>query len=310
MMGSPRLTEVHFQNRFGMMNDSSLVPKKGLLEVLTQEMQLRNYSPKTIKSYKSCIRGLINFSSPRHPRELKNEDIRGYLLYLIEHEHVAASTVNQVFNALRFLYVELYKKPFTVDSIPRPRKEKKLPTVLSQEEVLRIFSQVDNLKHKTMLMLIYSAGLRVGESVRLKVSDIDGLRKMIHLRNAKGKKDRYTLLSDTALETLREYYKQYKPQDFLFAGAEGRSHLSERSIQHVFERAREAAGIYKPISIHGLRHSFATHLLESGVDLRYIQEILGHNSSKTTEIYTHVSKKTLGKIINPLDVALQQTKTK
>jgi site-specific recombinase XerD len=284
--------------------------EKTLFGVLSQEMRLRNYSHKTIKAYKSCIRSFVNFTAPRHPRELQETDIRNYLLHLITVKQLAPATVNQVFNALRFLYVELYKKPYAIGGIPRPRKEKKLPTVLSQEEVLRILSQVDNLKHKTILMLIYSAGLRVGESVRLKISDIDGERKMIHLRNAKGKKDRYTLLSDTALETLREYYKQYKPKEYLFAGAEGRSHLSERSVQHVFERARESAGIHKPISVHGLRHSFATHLLESGVDLRYIQEILGHSSSKTTEIYTHVSKKTLGKIVNPLDNAVQQTKTK
>ncbi|MDE3057575.1 MAG: tyrosine-type recombinase/integrase [Bacteroidota bacterium] len=199
--------------------------------------------------------------------------------------------------------------PFTIGDIPRPQKEKKLPNVLSQEEVLKIFSCVDNLKHKTLLMLIYSAGLRVGEGVNLKISDVDGQRKMIHLRGAKGKKDRYTLLSDAALQALRAYYKEYKPKEFLFEGQGNRKHLSERSIQHVFERAVKQAGIRKTISLHGLRHSFATHLLESGVDLRYIQELLGHRSSKTTEIYTHVSKKSLGKIVNPLDQALQ-SKTK
>jgi integrase/recombinase XerD len=159
-------------------------------------------------------------------------------------------------------------------------------------------------------MLIYSAGLRVGESVNLTINDIDSERKLIHIHAGKGKKDRYTLLSDTALAMLRQYYKAYRPKEFLFEGQGDRAHLSERSIQNVFRRAVKAAGIKKQISIHGLRHSFATHLLESGVDLRYIQELLGHASSKTTEIYTHVSKKSLGKIINPLDQALQQLKTK
>ena len=195
--------------------------------------------------------------------------------------------------------------PFIIDEVPRPGKERKLPPVLNQEEILKTFSYVENLKHKTLLMLIYSAGLRVGESVRLKMADIDGERKMIHLRGAKGKKDRYTLLSDAALQALREYYKKYRPKEFLFEGMGERAHLSERSIQNVFQRAVKRAGIKKQISIHGLRHSFATHLLESGVDLRYIQELLGHSSSKTTEIYTHVSKKSLGKIVNPLDQALQ-----
>ena len=282
---------------------------KTLFAVLAQELKLRNYSHKTLKAYRSCLRSFIAYFSPRHPRELTNEDIRSYLLYLIE-KKLAASTINQVFNALRFLYVELYKMPFTIGNIPRPKNEKKLPNVLSQEEVLKIFSHVDNLKHKTLLMLIYSAGLRVGESVRLKISDIDGQRKMIHLHSAKGKKDRYTLLSDAVLETLRLYYKEYKPKEYLFEGQGERKHLSERSIQEVFHRAVKLAGIKKPISVHGLRHSFATHLLESGVDLRYIQELLGHSSSKTTEIYTHVSKKSLGKILNPLDQAIQHSKTK
>ncbi len=148
-----------------------------------------------------------------------------------------------------------------------------------------IFRQIDNLKHRTILMLIYSAGLRVGESVSLKVSDIDSERKLIYLRSAKGKKDRYTVLSDTILEMLREYYKKYKPTEYLFEGAEGRKHLSERSVQAVFERAVKSAKIQKDVTVHSLRHAFATHLLESGVDLRYIQELLGHASSKTTEIY-------------------------
>lgn len=251
------------------------------------------------------------FVRPRHPREVKENDIRGYLLHLIEDKEFTASTVNQVFgkaihsdNALRYLYVDLYKMPFTIGSIPRPRKEKKLPVVLDQSEALKVFDAVDNRKHKTILMLVYSAGLRVGEVVKLKIEDIDSNRKLIHLHGAKGKKDRYTLLSDVVLDSLREYYKMYKPKEYLFEGAEGRKHLSERSVQNVFERAVKAAGIRKHVTVHSLRHSFATHLLESGVDLRYIQELLGHESSKTTEIYTHVSRKSLGKIISPLDSAM------
>ncbi len=281
-----------------------------ILTVLSQELMIRNYSRKTLKAYKSCLRSFIRYFYPRHPRELLLDDIRNYLLFLIEEEELAASSINQVHNALRFLYVELFKMPFIIEGISRPQKESKLPNVLSQKEILKIFSRVHNLKHKTLLMLIYSAGLRVGESVRLKISDIDGERKMIHLRSAKGKNDRYTLLSDAALEMLRKYYKQYKPKEYLFEGQGSREHLSERSIQNVFERAVKDAEIRKPITLHGLRHSFATHLLESGVDLRYIQELLGHSSSKTTEIYTHVSKKSLGKILNPLDQALQQLKEK
>lgn len=195
---------------------------------------MRNYSYKTIRSYISCLRSFVKYFHPRHPREIINEEIKKYLLYLIEEKKSQASTVNQAFNALHFLYVELYKKPFVIGSIPRPKKEKKLHDILSQVDVLKIFSCTDNLKHKTLLMFIYSAGLRVGESVRLKISDIDSQRKMIHLRGAKGKKDRYTLLSDNVLKMLRQYYKQYKPKDYLFEGQGERVHLSERSVQTVF----------------------------------------------------------------------------
>ena len=218
-------------------------------------------------------------------------------------------------NVLRFLYVELYKLPFVIGSIPRPKRARKLPDILSPEEVMSIFDYVDNLKHQSILMLIYSAGLRIGEAVRIKATDIDSKRKLIHIRNAKGKKDRYTLLSEFVLEKLRLYYKEYKPKEFLFEacppnrffgrrGGNGRVHLAERSVQNVFQRAVEKAGIKKKVTVHTLRHSFATHLLEGGTDLRYIQELLGHSSSKTTEIYTHVSKKSIEKIISPLDKAM------
>lgn len=276
----------------------------GLFETIRNEMRLRNYSVHTIQAYTSCLRAFIRYISPSHPRTISEEDIRAYLLHLIESENMAAATVNQVFNALRFLYVELYKMPFIIRNIPRPKKGRKLPDVLDQEDILKIIDAVDNSKHKTMLLLIYSAGLRVGEVVRLKANDIDSKRKLIHIRQAKGKKDRYTLLSDVVLEKLREYYRVYKPSEYLFEGAEGHGHLSERSIQNVFRRALKKAGIYKPVTVHCLRHSFATHLLENGTDLRYIQEVLGHASTRTTEIYTHVSKKSLGKIVNPLDQAI------
>jgi site-specific recombinase XerD len=195
--------------------------------------------------------------------------------------------------------------PFKIGNIPRPLNEKKLPVVLNRGEVLGLIAAAENLKHRTLLMLTYSAGLRVGEAVKLKIADIDSQRKLIHLHSTKGKKDRYTLLSDVTLVYLRRYYKAYTPKEYLFEGAEGRRHLSERTAQTVFHNAAMKAGIVKSVSIHTLRHSFATHLLEGGTDLRYIQELLGHASSKTTEIYTHVTQKTLGRIVNPLDQAVQ-----
>ena len=194
----------------------------------------------------------------------------------------------------------MLKKKFLYE-IKRPRKDKKLPVVLSKEEVAKILSSVDNLKHKAILMLVYSAGLRVGEVVRLKPEDIDSKRILIHIKGAKGRKDRYTLLSEMALEILRKYWRDYKPDKWLFEGARKERYISTRTVQHILEHACTQAGIRKDISVHTLRHSFATHLLESGVDLRYIQELLGHAHSKTTEIYTHVSTKSLGKIQSPLD---------
>lgn len=291
------------------MDSESTTNKPGLYEVLRREMRLRNYSHKTIKAYTSCVRSLIQHFGPKHPRELTNEDLRNYLIHLIEKEQYQSSTINQVINALRFLYVELYKRQMQLGDLPRPRKERKLPEVLSEEEVLRIFNAAENLKHKTILMLIYSAGLRVGEVVRIRISDVDEQRKLIHLHKAKGNKDRYTILSTAFMGTLADYLRDYRPREFLFEGQGDRRHYSERSVQAVFERAANDAGITKQVSVHTLRHSFATHLLEAGTDLRYIQELLGHSSSKTTEIYTHVSKKSIGKITSPLD-RVMQTKLK
>jgi site-specific recombinase XerD len=273
----------------------------GLLETLRREMRLRNYSHKTIKAYASCVRLFAMYFRPRHPRDAKGEDIRKYLLHLMDEKQYSAATINHALNALRFLYVELYKLPFVLGEIRRPKKDHNLPVVLSTEEVKRIFDGLENLKHKTVLMMIYSGGLRLGEVLRLRPEDIDSDRMMIHLREAKGRKDRYVMLSDAILETLRAYWKQYKPRKYLFEGQEEEKPYSPRSVQKIFEQATERAAIRKPVTVHSLRHAFATHLLEQGTDLRYIQELLGHASSKTTEIYTHVSKRDIGRIKSPID---------
>ena len=265
----------------------------GLFEVLRQELKLRNYSFKTLKSYRSCIRTFVRYFSPKHPRDVSNDEIRTFLLHLIEEEHWEASSVNQMFNALRFLYVELYKMPFVLNNIPRPKKERKLPDVLSRDEVKRLFKVVPNPKHRMVLMIAYSAGLRIGEVTRLRPEDIDRERRMIHIRGAKGKKDRYTMLSEKFMNELTNYLSVFRPVKYLFEGERDQKPYSQSSIQQVFRRAVERAGITKPVTFHTLRHSFATHLLEQGVDLRYIQELLGHSSSKTTEIYTHVSSKSI-----------------
>jgi len=217
--------------------------------------------------------------------------VRDYLLYEIEDRRLSAGTISQIINSLRFLFVEVYKRPFEIGVIERPKRGSKLPVVLSLEEVRAILEGLGNLKHRVMLMLVYSAGLRVGEVVKLKPEDIDSGRKMIHVQSGKGRKDRYTLLSDVVLEYLRMYWKAYKPRTWLFEGQIPTEPYSVRSAERVFENAAKKAGIQKDVSIHTLRHSFATHLLEQGTDIRFIQELLGHSSVRTTEIYTHVSRK-------------------
>ncbi len=230
--------------------------QRGFFETVRREMRLRNYSLKTIKAYLSCLRSFVRHFRPRHPRELTSDDIKNYLIRLLVEEKHAAGTVNQVFNALRFLYEDLYKMPFVIGGLPRPQKEKKLPDVLSEIEVKKLFSAVENFKHRTMLMLAYASGLRVGEVVQLRVEDIDGARGMIHIRSAKGKKDRYTILPESLRTQLLTYWKTYKltKEGWLFPGQDPGYHLSARSIQAVFGRAVRAAGIMKPVSMHTLRH--------------------------------------------------------
>ena len=273
----------------------------GLFETLREEMRLRGFSQKTIKSYLSCVRSYVKHFSPRHPRELAVEDIRAYLLFLLEKKKLASSTVNQVFNAIRFLYIELYKRPWALRDIPRPHRPKRLPVVLSKDELNRIFDAKENPKHKAILMIGYSGGLRVGEVVRLKPRDIDSERKLIFVSGGKGEKDRYTLLGEATLQVLRTHWRRQGRGEWLFAGQRAGEHLSERSAEAIFETALRSAGISKHASFLSLRHAFATHLLEAGVDIRYIQELLGHKSLKTTGIYLHVTQKQVRQIRSPID---------
>jgi len=271
---------------------------------LQKELLIRKYSRRTIKSYMRYNRDFLLFAGKK-PKEIENEDIKKYLYYMVEKKKVSTSTLNIIINALRFYYGEILKKDFIYE-IKRPQKDKKLPVILSKEEVHKILNAPSNIKHKAILMLIYSAGLRVGEVVKLEPQDIDSERGLIHIKGSKGRKDRYTILSQTALRILREYYKKYKPRKWLFEGAKPGRSITVRTVQAILKQACRKAGISKNVTVHTLRHSFATHLLESGVDLRYIQEILGHRSSKTTEIYTHVSKASLTNIKNPLDSILEE----
>jgi len=224
-------------------------------EDFRRELVSRKYSYKTIKGYLYYNKDFINHVQ-KNPSEIKDEDIKDYLVYLSEAKGAATSTLNQAINALKCYYGAILKRKFVYE-VKRPRKDKKLPVVLSQDEVARILSSVDNLKHRAILMLVYSAGLRVGEVVRLKSEDIDSNRMLIHIRGSKGRKDRYIMLSKRALETLNQYWKEYSPTKWLFEGARAGRYISIRTAQKIFEHACEKAGIKKDITVHTLRHSFA-----------------------------------------------------
>ena len=213
---------------------------------------------------------------------------------------MSASYQNQAINAIKFYYERVLGGKRKFYFIERPLKEKALPVVLNHAEVIAIIKATPNIKHRAMLILAYSSGLRVSELLKLKIKDIDSERMQIRVEQAKGKKDRYTLLSEKALIIFRDYFKQYKPKEWLFEGIGGGAY-SARSIQEVIQYAAKRAGILKKVSMHTLRHSFATHLLENGTDLRYIQNLLGHSSSKTTEVYTHVTTQGFKQIVSPLD---------
>ena len=223
-----------------------------------------------------------------------------YLRYLVMERKVSASYQNQAINAIKFYYERVLGGNRKFYFVERPLKEKTLPIVLNEAEVKSILNHTHNIKHKAILMVAYSAGLRVSEIVNLKIADIDSGRMQIRISSAKGNKDRYTLLSDKTLGVLRTYFKAYKPKEWLFEGA-ARQQYSVRSVQKILKVSARAAGIQKAISIHTLRHSFATHLLEHGTDIRYIQGLLGHGNVKTTEIYTHISNQAMSQIKSPLD---------
>lgn len=264
-------------------------------------LKLKRYSLNTIDTYKTAFRGFINYYKTKELDKITDQEIKDYLLYLVEKKEVSASFQNQVINAIKFYYekvLKLDKLPYIY--IDRPFKEKTLPTVLSEEEIQRIINSIDNLKHKTIILTLYSAGLRISELLNLKMPDIDSDRKAVIIRGAKGKKDRHSLLSEILLIYLRKYYKEYKPKKWLFEGQSGEQYSYE-SCYNILRNACKKAQIKKRVGLHTLRHSFATHILERGGDLRYIQELLGHSSPKTTAIYTHITSKGMGDIKSPLD---------
>lgn len=264
-------------------------------------LRSKRYSPNTIKTYSESLRTFFRFCSEKPIDELDTDDVIRFNNDYILRKGLSASFQNQVINAIKLFYRKRYNKNMELDNLHRPRSEKRLPNVLSKEEVKAILEAPINIKHRAMLSMIYACGLRRSELLNLTLKDVHSDRKLLLIRQSKGKKDRVVPLSEKIISLLRDYYKLYRPNTWLFEGQKDGDKYSERSIQLVLNQALEKASIKKPVTLHWLRHSYATHLLENGTDLRYIQELLGHSSSKTTEIYTHVSTKNIQQIKSPFD---------
>lgn len=285
----------------GLMQASPL-NKPQLLAVRAYEefLRLKNYSPNTLITYKSWFIAFLQHFPNRKPSTITKNEIMDYMVYFRNSPKWSATSQNQLISAIKFFFEKLLNRPREEYDLPRAQKPEQLPTVFSESEVLSIIKATDNLKHKTILCLAYAGGLRISEIVNMKVRDIDSKRMVILLRQAKGKKDRIVMLSEKLLIMLRAYYKKYQPKVWLFEGQSG-GQCSTRGIAKMMQTCKEKAKVHKKGGIHAMRHSFATHLLESGIDLVSIKELMGHNSLRTTMGYTHVSKKHISKIQSPLD---------
>jgi integrase/recombinase XerD len=264
-------------------------------------LKSKRYSARTVKTYSDSLRTFFRFHHDTCIEKLGVEDVIRFNNDYILKNSLSQSFQNQVINAIKLFYRNRFNRSMELEHLHRPRREKRLPNVLSKEEVKAILDAPTNLKHRAMLSLIYACGLRRSELLNLTLKDIHSDRKLLLIRQSKGKKDRVVPLSEKLIAMLREYYKVYKPQHWLFEGQNHGNPYSEKSLENVLKHSIEKAGIQKKVSLHWLRHSYATHLLESGTDLRYIQELLGHSSSRTTEIYTHVSTKNIQQIRTPFD---------
>jgi len=268
-----------------------------LREQMIQDLQLKGATAKTQHIYLREVTKLAKYFG-KSPDEIGEGEIKGYLLHLKE-SGLADGTFRFYAAGIKFLYSTTLQQEW-VNDIKFGKRPVKLPVVLDLSEVQALFSVTENIKHKAILMIMYSSGLRMSEVMHLKVADIDGKRMMVYIRQGKGGKDRYSILSETALECLRQYWREYRPKEWLFEGSKG-SHICMTSIRNIFVTAKKRAGITKHAWPHTLRHSFATHLIESGVSLHHVQLLLGHTSPKTTTVYLHVSKMNLAQVVSPLD---------
>ena len=264
-------------------------------------MNYRRYSENTIKTYSDALEVFFRFFQNKKLESLTIEDIIQFNNDYILRKKLSASYQNQVINAVKLFYRNRFNKTMEVDFIQRPKREKRLPNVLSKAEVKAILESPTNLKHRAMLSLIYACGLRRSELLNLTLKDVLSDRNLLFIQQSKGKKDRVVPIGNKLIEMLRDYYKAFKPKTWLFEGQFPSTKYSEKSLENVLKQSLTKTKISKKVSLHWLRHSYATHLLENGTDLRYIQELLGHSSSRTTEIYTHVSTLNLQQIRSPFD---------
>lgn len=273
-----------------------------LREQLLQDLQLKGATAQTQRIY---VREVSNYAKyfGKSPEELGEPELKTYLLHLMHERNLAEGTYRFYVAALKFLYRTTLKREWVVENIQFPKRKEKLPVVLNLSEVQTLFEVTDNIKHKAILMMTYSSGLRISEVSRLKVVDIDSKRMMVYIRLGKGGKDRYSILSQTALDCLRQYWREYRPKEWLFEGQKEDTHITVSSINQIFHDAKNRAGIKKRASVHTLRHSFATHLVEAGTSLHHVQLLLGHTSPVTTTVYLHVSRLNLAQVTSPLDKA-------
>jgi integrase/recombinase XerD len=263
-------------------------------------LKSKRYSDRTILVYSEALKMFLAFYKDKPLNQINNEDVINFNIKYILANKLSAAYQNQVVNAIKLFFSTIENRKIEIGEIHRPKKQFQLPQILSLGEVESMLNSLSNIKHKTMLALIYSVGLRRSELLNMEIHHIDSKRMLITVKNAKGGKDRIVPLSETILELLRNYYKEYKPKKYLFEGQKGDKY-TETSLEEVFHKAKNLAKIKKRVSLHTLRHSYATHLLEGGTNLRYIQELLGHKSPKTTQIYTHVSTEGLSRVLSPIE---------
>ena len=278
-----------------------------LRQRMIDDMQLRNLAASTQRQYISYVAGFAKYFG-KSPAELDIEAVRQYQLYLLNERKLSPESVNQYISAVQFLYLNTLEMPWTSEYFPRARRLHKLPIVLSQEEVLAFFDHIPSLKYRAALMVCYGAGLRISEAVALRVSDIDSQRGLLRVEQGKGHKDRYAMLSPRLIEVLRRYWRATRPQGYLFPSWRSEHHLCTTSLQLACREAAVRAHIAKRVTVHTLRHSFATHLLENGTDIRVIQVLLGHSRIDTTARYTRVSPQVVAATVSPLDKLDHPTK--